>query len=93
MFGDAASPNTGVDLANAMSTNPHLKILVLNGLYDLATPFYGTEYTFNHLGLESKLKNNITMKYYEAGHMMYISNTAAAAFKKDVAAFILGAIK
>ena len=93
LFGDAASPNTGVDLANAMSTNPHLKILVLNGLYDLATPFYGTEYTFNHLGLESKLKNNITMKYYEAGHMMYVNNTAAAAFKKDVAAFILGAIK
>ena len=60
---------------------------------DEESPFYGTEYTFNHLGLESKLKNNITMKYYEAGHMMYISNTAAAAFKKDVAAFILGAIK
>ena len=92
-FGDAATPNTGVDLANAMSLNPQLKILVLNGLFDLATPFYGTEYTFDHLGLDSKLKNNITMKYYEAGHMMYINNTAAAAFKKDVAAFILAGIK
>jgi carboxypeptidase C (cathepsin A) len=89
-FGDAATPNTGVDLANAMSLNPQLKILVLNGLFDLATPFYGTEYTFDHLGLDKKLKNNITMKYYEAGHMMYINNAAAAAFKKDVAAFMLG---
>jgi carboxypeptidase C (cathepsin A) len=93
LFGDAATPNTGVDLANAMSTNPRLKILVLNGVFDLATPFYGTEFTFDHLGLEKKLKNNITMKYYEAGHMMYINSKVAAAFKKDVAAFILDGIK
>jgi carboxypeptidase C (cathepsin A) len=71
-----------------MSKNPGLKILVLNGLYDLATPFYGTEYTFAHLGLEKKLKNNIIMKYYEAGHMMYIHPTSLALFKKDIAAFI-----
>ncbi len=93
LFGDAATPSTGPDLANAMSLNPRLKILVLNGLFDLATPFYGTEYTFDHLGLDKKLKDNITMKYYEAGHMMYINNTAAAAFKKDVAAFIVSGIK
>ncbi|MEO5590895.1 MAG: hypothetical protein ABIR15_22555 [Chitinophagaceae bacterium] len=92
-FGEAASPSTGPDLANAMSLNPQLKILVLNGLFDLATPFYGTEYTFDHLGLDKKLKNNIIMKYYEAGHMMYINNASAAAFKKDVAAFIVDAIK
>ena len=87
-FGDASTPNTAPDLKNAMSTNPRMKILVLNGLYDLATPFAGTEYTFDHLGLNKKIRNNITMKYYEAGHMMYILNTAAAAFKKDVAEFI-----
>jgi carboxypeptidase C (cathepsin A) len=92
-FGDAATPSTSPDLANAMSLNPQLKILVLNGLFDLATPFYGTEYTFDHLGIDIKLKNNITLKYYEAGHMMYINNTAAAAFKKDVAAFIVESIK
>ena len=68
-------------------------MLVMNGIYDLATPFGGTEYSFDHLGLNKKLKNNITMKYYEAGHMMYIQNAAAAAFKKDVAEFITGALK
>lgn len=93
LFGEASTPSTSPDLANAMSLNPQLKILVLNGLFDLATPFYGTEYTFDHLGIDKKLKSNITMKYYEAGHMMYINNTAAAAFKKDVAAFILEGIK
>ena len=92
-FGEGSSPSTSPDLANAMSLNPQLKILVLNGLFDLATPFYGTEYTFDHLGIDKKLKNNISMKYYEAGHMMYISNTAAAAFKKDVSTFITEGLK
>ena len=91
--GDPVTPNTAVDLAEAMSQNPNLKILVLNGYYDLATPFYATEYTFDHMGLEKKLKQNITFKYYEAGHMMYIQPTSAAAFKKDVAAFITDAAK
>jgi carboxypeptidase C (cathepsin A) len=92
-FGDAATPNTAPDLKNAMSSNPKMKILVLNGLYDLATPFAGTEYTFDHMGLNKKIRSNISMKYYEAGHMMYILNSAAAAFKKDVAEFITGSSK
>jgi len=43
--------NTGEDLASLMSQNPNVKLLVLNGYYDLATPFYATEYTWDHLGL------------------------------------------
>jgi len=92
-FGDAAPPNTSPDLLNAMSSNPRMKVLVLNGIYDLATPFAGTEYTFDHMGLDKKIKDNITMKYYEAGHMMYIHNESAAKFKKDVADFITGSEK
>jgi carboxypeptidase C (cathepsin A) len=86
--GDPVTPNTAVDLAEAMSHNPNLRVLVLNGYYDLATPFYATEYTFDHTGLEKKLKQNITLKYYNAGHMMYIEPASAIAFKKDVADFI-----
>ncbi len=91
--GDPVTPNTGVDLAEAMSRNPKLKILNLNGYYDLATPFFGTEYTFEHLGLEKQLQKNVTFKYYEAGHMMYIQPASALLFKKDVAAFIADAMK
>ena len=90
---DPSTPNTAVDLAEAMSRNPGLKILVLNGYYDMATPFYATEYTFGHLALDKKLKSNIQLKYYPAGHMMYISATSANAFKKDVASFIMEASK
>ncbi len=88
--GDPSTPNTGVDLADAMSKNPNLKVMTLNGYYDLATPFYATEYTMEHLGLEKKIKDNISFKYFEAGHMMYIHPTALAQFKKEIAAFITG---
>lgn len=93
LFGDASTPNTELDLVNAMSNNPKLKIMVLNGIYDLATPFSGSEYTFDHLGLDKKLKNNITHKYYEAGHMMYVHNESAAKLKNDVVEFITGTLK
>jgi len=89
-YGGLYLPNTGEDLASLMSKNPNVKILVLNGYYDLATPFYATEYTLDHLGLEKKIKNNISMKYFEAGHMMYVNPASLILFKKAVSDFILG---
>ena len=92
-FGDPTPPNTAIDLADAMSKNPNLKILVLNGYYDLATPFFGTEYTMDHLGLEKNIQSNISMKYYEAGHMMYVHPASLVTFRKDVSSFILDSSK
>ena len=81
-------PNTGVDMAEAMSRNPNLKVLILNGLYDLATPFFGVEYTIDHMELEKEIKANISMKYFEAGHMMYTHRPSLELFKKETADFI-----
>jgi len=83
--------NTGPDLAHAMGTNPRLRVLVLQGIYDLATPTLATEYTVEHLDLAPELRSNIEIKYYDAGHMMYIHEPSLRRFKADVAAFI-GAI-
>ena len=77
------------DMATAMKRNPNLKILILNGYYDLATVFYGVEHSINHMGLTPELKKNIVMKYYEAGHMMYTHEPSMAKFKADVDAFIM----
>ena len=79
-------------LRGAMSINPSLKVLVANGYYDLATPYYATEYTFNHMALDETLRGNVTMTYYEAGHMMYIHLPSLERFKQDLAAFMRGAI-
>lgn len=81
-------PNTGPDMAEALSRNPNLKILILNGLYDLATPFFAVEYSIDHLELEKSIKANIIMKYFEAGHMMYTHRPSQEQFKKEVAQFI-----
>lgn len=76
------------DMTSAMKRNPDLKILILNGYYDLATVFYGVERSIDHMGLDAELKKNIIMKYYEAGHMMYTHIPSMAKFKKDVDEFI-----
>jgi len=85
----SAAINTGVDMANAMTKDPNVKVLILNGYYDLATVFYGVEHSIDHLGLTKEIKSNIIMKYYEAGHMMYIHQPSLEKFRKDVSEFIL----
>ncbi len=82
------SPTTAPDLTEAMTKNPNLEVLVLNGYYDLATPFMGAEYTMDHLGIPSELEDNISMKYYKAGHMMYIHEPSLEKFHDDVEQFI-----
>jgi carboxypeptidase C (cathepsin A) len=72
-FGFPGSPNVEGDLIQAMLANPHLQVEVENGIYDLATPFFATEYTMEHLALPEKLQKNIHLQYYDAGHMMYLN--------------------
>ncbi|MCI0521849.1 MAG: peptidase S10, partial [Chloroflexi bacterium] len=62
----------GETLRRALTANPAMRLFIANGYYDLATPYFATEYTFNHLGLDPSLRPNVSMEYYEAGHMMYI---------------------
>ena len=83
--------NVGETLRAAMTYNPYLKVFVANGYYDLGTPYFATEYTFNHLGLDESLRNNVTMEYYEAGHMMYIHMPSLKQMKIDLTKFIKGA--
>ena len=78
------APNTGVDLAFTMRTNPYLKVIALNGYYDMATPFFGTEYDVAHLGLAPDLRRNISFKYYQSGHMIYLNPTELAHLHDDL---------
>ncbi|MEL6255025.1 MAG: carboxypeptidase [Bacteroidota bacterium] len=87
-WGTSTAINTGPDMARAMSRDPNMKVLILNGYYDIATVFYGVEYSIDHLGLTPEIKDNIIMKYYEAGHMMYTHQPSLEKFKTDVSEFI-----
>jgi carboxypeptidase C (cathepsin A) len=80
--------DTSASLRSALDRNPHMMIFVANGYYDLATPFFATEYTFSHMGLRPKYEKNVRMAEYEAGHMMYIHVPSLLKLKEDVAKFI-----
>lgn len=84
--------NVAETLRHAINANPFLKVFVGNGFYDLATPYFATRYTFDHLELDERLRANITMAYYEAGHMMYIHLPSLVQLKSDLAGFIAGAL-
>ena len=80
--------NVADTLRAAMTMNPALKVFVANGYYDLATPFLASEYTFSHLGLDKSLQDNITMAYYQAGHMMYIDQGGLQKMKRDLDVYL-----
>ena len=84
--------NVSETLRAAMTYNPHLRVFVASGYYDLGTPYSATEYTFNHLGLHESLRGNISMSYYEAGHMMYIHVPSLERLKADLAGFMRSAM-
>lgn len=75
-------------LRDAMTKNQNLKVFVANGYYDLTTPYFATNYTFNHLSLDRSLRGNISMSYYEAGHMMYIHEPSLKKQRTDLVTFI-----
>jgi carboxypeptidase C (cathepsin A) len=92
-YGFPGAPNVEGDLIQAMITNPHLQVEVENGIYDLATPFFATEFTMEHLGLPEKLQKNIRLQYYDAGHMMYLHEEDLIKLKANIAGFIDSASK
>jgi carboxypeptidase C (cathepsin A) len=84
--------NVTETMRKAMTYNPHLKVFVANGYYDLGTPYFATEYTFSHLGLDKSLQQNVSMAYYEAGHMMYIHMPSLKKLKTDLVKFMRSAM-
>ncbi len=83
--------NVAETLRSAMTKNPALKVYVASGYYDLATPYFATGYTFDHLGLADELKGNVTISHYEAGHMMYIHKESLIRLTGELSEFVKGA--
>jgi carboxypeptidase C (cathepsin A) len=79
-------------LRRAMTANPSLKVFAACGYYDLATPHFAMDYTLDHLGLAKPLLSNITKKYYEGGHMMYIHQPSMIQLRDDLLKFYGAAV-
>jgi carboxypeptidase C (cathepsin A) len=85
--GEQTRPDTAVDLGDAMRKNPKLRVFSANGYFDLATPFFATEYDLNHMDLPAKLVGNVQFGYYPAGHMVYLNVDALKELKADMTKF------
>jgi len=76
------------ELKKAMSKNTHLKLFIAAGYYDLATPYFATQYTLHHLNLDKTLKDNINVFYYEVGHQIYVHMPSLKKLTDDATFFI-----
>jgi carboxypeptidase C (cathepsin A) len=89
-WGSAANgfPDTATALREAMVKNPYLKVFVMEGHYDLATPYFAANYAMDHLDLGGKYRQNISFATYESGHMVYLDTESLMKMKNDEANFI-----
>ncbi len=85
--------NTASTLSRAMKENRSLKVFVASGYYDLTTPYFAAKYVMDHMGLDRSLLANITMEYYDAGHMMYTDMDSLKKLHGDVLKFLRETVK
>jgi len=87
-FGLTGMPNVAPDLATAIERNPRLEVLLINGIYDLATPYFAAVWTMDNMGLPPDLRDNIQRADFAAGHMMYVEQTLLPQWKRTLDGFI-----
>ena len=78
----------GESLRRAIHANPHMRVYVASGYYDLGTPHAAGDFTVSHLGLRESLRKNVRISYFEAGHMMYIHQPSLVRMAKEIKAFV-----
>lgn len=89
-WGDAAEgySKTSAALSSAFAKNPYLHLFVASGYYDLATCYFATDFTLDHLALDPNTRGNLRTRKYPVGHMVYLEKTVLAKLREDVADFI-----
>lgn len=91
-LGRVLAPTMIPDLREALQKNPNLRVFAANGLFDLATPFYTTEYELGNVGLDPAVRARITLSDYGSGHMIYLNDDALRELRADLGRFYDGVL-
>jgi carboxypeptidase C (cathepsin A) len=86
--GRSGAPNLAEALRSAMSRNIHLKVHIASGYYDLATPYFATDWTISDMRLDPEVRGNISVSYYPSGHMVYIESGSLIKLRDEAKKFI-----
>ncbi|MGB3798452.1 MAG: carboxypeptidase [Lewinella sp.] len=97
MFGsvypwDRSGDRTGYNLRQAMAQNPYLNVMIQSGYFDGATNYYDAKYTLWHLDPSGRMRDRLSFKGYESGHMMYLRRPDLETANDDVREFIRNAL-
>ncbi|CCD87576.1 putative Peptidase S10, serine carboxypeptidase; signal peptide [Bradyrhizobium sp. ORS 285] len=87
-FGRGISPpeSTG-ELRQILALDPKLKLLVGHGLFDLATPYYGSKILLDQLPAFAR-PPRVKLVVYPGGHMFYSRDDARKAFRGELEALM-----
>lgn len=79
-------------LERLMRANPHLRVRLEYGRYDLATPYHAAQDTVAHLRLDDAAYARIKHAYFESGHMPYLDGAGRAAESAGISDFTRRAV-
>jgi carboxypeptidase C (cathepsin A) len=77
-------------LKQTISLNPGLRVLIMHGVYDLVTPYFGSVIAVEQMRLDSQVRNNIAIKVYGGGHMPYLRKGSRRQMYHDALQFFKG---
>ena len=75
----------------ALLEHPDTKVLIVNGRYDLVTPYFASLWLVDQLEVPAAVRAGIRLRVYEGGHMVYMRPEARSLLARD-AAELYGAV-
>ncbi|GMO13970.1 MULTISPECIES: S10 family peptidase [Bradyrhizobium] len=86
-FGRGINPPQSVsELRQILATDAKLNVLVAHGLFDLATPYFGTKRVLDQM--PAFATQRVKFVVYPGGHMFYSQGGSRQAFRSEVEALI-----
>ena len=86
--GERQEGGRGLPMASleaALIAHPGTKVLIVNGRYDLVTPYLSSRWLVGQLQIPPAARDAIRLRVYEGGHMMYLRPASRAALAQDAA--------